>query len=84
MPLPELAAARAVLADLAEQIECTVPASALHRARGLIWIEHLIDLMRQEETCHREQLPRSAPIAPWSTECLGWRTALLSATRAAL
>ena len=82
MPLPELAPARAILEDLAEQIECTVPASALHRARGLIWIEHLIGLMGKEETCHREQLPRSGPITPWSPEFLGWRTALISATRA--
>lgn len=64
MQIPALRLAHLALDDLAEQIECTPPISALHRARGLHWKEHLFNLMRKEEIYHREISPKSNPFPP--------------------
>ncbi len=82
--IPALDRARVALDDLAEQIERTSPISGLHRARGLTWKEHLIDLMPREEICHREKSPRSGPLLAWPEDLLGWRRSLDSEVRAVL
>jgi hypothetical protein len=76
MKIPALGLARLALDDLAEQIECTAPLSALHRARGLHWKGHLIHLMRKEEVVHREIMPKSGLGSPWSEDLMRWRMSL--------
>ena len=84
MQIPALDQARLALDGLAEHIERTAPISALHRARGLHWKGHLIDLMRKEELVNREPPPGSGPLFPWSNDLLRWRMSLGSEMRSVL